>query len=177
MIILFIDREVTNYMEKVIKRNKLTEHISYYISDNTIYLFQDEYIFSEEDIKLLSKRLSLIIEQNDISYINITASEIEKRKDLYRNLGFTLSYYDVNKLNLLFKGRKDKSKYRCYGIMTKSDFLNRLMEDKKVGEKNKEESTKVVSSNSGFVSSMILLFGGIILLCYLCVEGAIYLVK
>lgn len=177
MIILFIDREVTNYMEKVIKRNKLTEHISYYISDNTIYLFQDEYNFTKEDIKLLSKRLSLIIEENDISYINITASEIEKKKDLYRDLGFTLSYYDVNKLNLLFKGRKDKTKYRCYGIMTKSDFLNELMEDKKVEDKKNEDNTKVVNSNSGFVSSMILLFGGIILLCYLCVEGAIYLVK
>ena len=50
------------------------------------------------------------------------------------------------------------------------------MEDKKVEEK-KEKDTKVINSNSGFVSNMILLFGGIILLCYLCVEGAIYLVK
>ena len=83
---------------------------------------------------------------------------------------------DVNKLNELFSDKKDKIKYRCYGIMTKSDFLNRLMEDKKVEEK-KEKDTKVINSNSGFVSNMILLFGGIILLCYLCVEGAIYLVK
>jgi hypothetical protein len=110
-------------------------------------------------------------------------------------LGFTLSYYDVNKLNELFSDKKDKIKYRCYGIMTKSDFLNRLMEDKKVEEKKEKEESltkqlyhfagsykylsilSTINSNSGFVSNMILLFGGIILLCYLCVEGAIYLVK
>lgn len=165
-------------MEKVIKRNKLTEHISYYISDNTIYLFQDEYDFTKEDIKLLSKRLSLIIEENDISYINITASEIEKKKELYKDLGFTLSYYDVNKLNLLFKGKKDKTKYRCYRVMAKKDFLIKLKEDNMAEiNKKKKDNTKKTNSNSGFVSSMVLLFGGIIFLCYLCVEGAIYLVK
>ena len=44
-------------------------------------------------------------------------------------------------------------------------------------EDNVEKHDRVINSNSGFVSNMILLFGGIILLCYLCVEGAIYLVK
>ena len=170
MIKLLIDRKVTNVMKKEIKKIKLTDNISYYISDNTIYLFQDEYNFSKDDIKIIGKKVALLIQDNDISYINITA------KSLYHDLGFTLSYYDVNKLNELFSDKKDKIKYRCYGIMTKSDFLNRLMEDKKVEEK-KEKDTKVINSNSGFVSNMILLFGGIILLCYLCVEGAIYLVK
>ena len=176
MIKLLIDRKVTNVMKKEIKKIKLTDNISYYISDNTIYLFQDEYNFSKDDIKIIGKKVALLIQDNDISYINITAMGIEDKKNLYRDLGFTLSYYDVNKLNELFSDKKDKIKYRCYGIMTKSDFLNRLMEDKKVEEK-KEKDTKVINSNSGFVSNMILLFGGIILLCYLCVEGAIYLVK
>ena len=67
--------------------------------------------------------------------------------------------------------------YKCYGIMTKSDFLNKLMEDNKVENKKEENKTEVINSNSGFVSNMLLLFGGIILLCYICVEGAIYLVK
>lgn len=80
------------------------------------------------------------------------------------------------KVTNVMKKEIKKIKYRCYGIMTKSDFLNKLMEDKKVEEK-KEKDTKVINSNSGFVSNMILLFGGIVLLCYLCVEGAIYLVK
>lgn len=163
-------------MKKEIKKIKLTEHISYYISDNTIYLFQDEYDFGDEDIKIIGKKIALLLDENDISYINITAKNIENKKSLYHDLGFTLSYYDVNKLNILFKGKKDKAMYRCYGIMTKSDFLNKLVEDKKVKEE-KEKTTKVINSNSGFVSNMILLFGGIILLCYLCVEGAIYLVK
>ena len=45
-------------MKKNIKKVKLTDHISYYISDNTIYLFQDEYNFSETDIKIIGKKLS-----------------------------------------------------------------------------------------------------------------------
>ena len=144
-------------MKKEIKKIKLTDNISYYISDNTIYLFQDEYNFSKDDIKIIGKKVALLIQDNDISYINITAKGIEDKKSLYHDLGFTLSYYDVNKLNELFSDKKDKIKYRCYGIMTKSDFLNRLMEDKKVEEK-KEKDTKVINSNSGFVSNMILLF-------------------
>lgn len=163
-------------MKKEIKKIKLTEHISYYISDNTIYLFQDEYNFSTDDIKIIGNKIALLLEDNDISYINITAKDIENKKSLYHDLGFTLSYYDVDKLNTLFNGEKDKVLYRCYGIMTKSDFLNRLVEDKKVKEE-KEKNSNVINSNSGFVSNMILLFVGIILLCYLCVEGAIYLVK
>ncbi len=68
--------------------------------------------------------------------------ELKIRKSLYHDLGFTLSYYDVNKLNELFSDKKDKIKYRCYGIMTKSDFLNRLMEDKKGGRKERKKILK-----------------------------------
>ena len=81
-------------MKKNIKKVKLTDHISYYISDNTIYLFQDEYNFSETDIKIIGKKLSLIIDENDISYINITARNIVNKKKVYQDFGFVLSYYD-----------------------------------------------------------------------------------
>ena len=141
-------------MKKEIKKIKLTDNISYYISDNTIYLFQDEYNFSKDDIKIIGKKVALLIQDNDISYINITAKGIEDKKSLYHDLGFTLSYYDVNKLNELFSDKKDKIKYRCYGIMTKSDFLNRLMEDKKVEEK-KEKDKKQLQKKYFYVCHFI----------------------
>jgi hypothetical protein len=59
MIKLLIDRKVTNVMKKEIKKIKLTDNISYYISDNTIYLFQDEYNFSKDDIKIIGKKVAL----------------------------------------------------------------------------------------------------------------------
>ena len=68
MIKLLIDRKVTNVMKKEIKKIKLTDNISYYISDNTIYLFQDEYNFSKDDIKIIGKKVALLIQDNDISY-------------------------------------------------------------------------------------------------------------
>ena len=64
-------------MKKEIKKIKLTDNISYYISDNTIYLFQDEYNFSKDDIKIIGKKVALLIQDNDISYINITAKGID----------------------------------------------------------------------------------------------------
>ena len=48
-------------MKKEIKKIKLTDNISYYISDNTIYLFQDEYNFSKDDIKIIGKKVALLI--------------------------------------------------------------------------------------------------------------------
>jgi hypothetical protein len=51
--------------------------------------------------------------------------------------------------------------------------LNSLKDDNKISSKNET----IVYSNSGFVSNVLLLFGGILLLCYFCVQGAIYLVK
>ena len=155
------------------KNIKLTEHISYCIIDSTIYLFQNNINLSEDEIEILYKKLTLIIEDNGISYINISASKIEDRKEMYQKLGFSLSYYDVNKLNMIYDGIKDKKLYRTYGIITKNDFLNSLKDDNKISSKNET----IVYSNSGFVSNVLLLFGGILLLCYFCVQGAIYLVK
>ena len=160
-------------MKKEIKKIKLTEHISYFISDNTIYLFQDEYNFSKDDIKIIGKKVALLIQDNDISYINISSKKMEDRRDFYQKLGFSLSYYDVNKLNVLYDGKKNKKDYRCYGIMTRSDFFDRI-NNSLDGDK---EDLLIVNNSSGYIYDLFLLFGGILLLCYFCVQGAIYLVR
>ncbi len=157
-----------------IKPKKLTDHITYRIIDNTIYLFQEKEDILDDELKTAFKKLSLMIDDYDIYYINISAKKIEDRKEFYQKLGFTLSYYDVNKLNKLYAGNKNKSLYKCYGIMTKKDFFDGMNESKK---NEYSENKMIVSSNSGYVSNLLLLFGGIILLCYFCIEGAIYLVK
>ncbi len=154
------------------KKIKLTEHISYSIIDNTIYLFQDNDYISNEEMEILVKRLLLVIEDNDIAYINISSRKIEDRKEFYQKLGFSLSYYDVNKLNVLYSDVKNKIDYRCYGIMTKNDFFDRINDTE-----NKNNEDIVIKDNSGYVYNLFLLFSGIILLCYFCVQGAIYLVK
>lgn len=155
------------------KNIKLTDHISYFIIDSTIYLFVNSEIIINNEMEILYKKLPLIIEDNDINYINISSKKMEDKKEFYQKLGFSLSYYDVNKLNILYEGKKNKKDYKCYGIMTKKDFLD------SIDKENKETvvSSRVINSNSGFVSNMLLLFGSIIFLCYLCVQGAIYLVK
>ena len=154
------------------KKIKLTEHISYSIIDNTIYLFQDNDYISGEEMEILVKRLLLVIEDNDIAYINISSRKIEDRKEFYQKLGFSLSYYDVNKLNVLYSDVKNKIDYRCYGIMTKKDFFDRINDTE-----NKNNEDIVIKDNSGYVYNLFLLFSGVILLCYFCVQGAIYLVK
>lgn len=154
------------------KKIKLTEHISYSIIDNTIYLFQDNDYISDEEMEIVVKRLLLVIEDNDIAYINISSRKIEDRKEFYQKLGFSLSYYDVNKLNVLYSDVKNKIDYRCYGIMTKKDFFDRINDTE-----NKNNEDIVIKDNSGYVYNLFLLFSGIILLCYFCVQGAIYLVK
>ena len=105
--------------------------------------------------------------------ITISAKKIEDRKEIYQNLGFTLSFYDVNKLNELYSNKKDKLDYKCYALITKKDFFDRK---NKKGPIIKEDKV-VVNSNGGYVNNLLLLFGGIILLCFFCVQGAILLVK
>lgn len=155
------------------KKNKLTEHISYSIVNDTIYLFQNSEYISSDEVEILEKKLALIIQDNDISYINISSKKIEYRRDFYQKLGFSLSYYDVNKLNILYKGMKNKRDYRCYGIMTRSDFFDRI-NNSFDGDK---EDLLIVNNSSGYIYDLFLLFGGILLLCYFCVQGAIYLVR
>lgn len=160
--------------KKNINREKLTDSITYHIEDTTIYLLIESNTITKEELNIVYKKLPLLLEDNELSYINISGKHLEENKTFFADLGFTLSYYDVNKLNELYKGIKNKKDYRCYGIMTKKDFVNKINEEKK--EENTKE-IKVISYNSGFVSSMLLLFGGIALLCYFCVYGAISLVK
>ena len=155
------------------KKNKLTEHISYSIVNDAIYLFQNSEYISHDEVKILEKKLALIIQDNDISYINISSKKMEDRRDFYQKLGFSLSYYDVYKLNILYKGIKNKRDYRCYGIMTRSDFFNRI-NNSLDGDK---EDLLIVNNSSGYIYDLFLLFGGILLLCYFCVQGAIYLVR
>lgn len=153
----------------------LTDHFTYQIIDNVIYLFEEAKT-SEEELQVVFKKVSLIIEDEDVAYINISTKNMEDRKEYFMNLGFSLSYYNIDKLNTLYKEKKDKKKYRCYAVMTKKDFLNinkkEVKEEKPITINKKENN-----SNKGFINSMILLFGGIIILCYLCVEGAITLIE
>lgn len=153
----------------------LTDHFTYQIIDNIIYLYEEPNT-SEEELKLLFKKVSILIEDKDISYINVSSKNLEERKEYYLDLGFSLSYYSIDKLNALYKGYRNKKDYRCYAVMTKKDFLN--INNK---ENNKEiiraEIVKENTSNKGFASSMFLLLTGIAFLCYLAVEGAITLIK
>lgn len=162
--------------KKDIKLEKLTDNINYRIIDNTIYLLLASNTIAKEELNIVYKKISLIIEDNELSYINISGKNIEDNKEFFQKLGFVLSYYDVNKLNELYKGIKDKKSYKCYGLMTKKDFFDKL-EIKEEQIDKKEENIKVTSSNSGFISNMLLLFGGIAILCYFCIYGAISLIK
>ena len=158
------------------KRNKkeekihLTDHFTYKIIGNVIYLFEN-YPVSDEEFQMMIKKVSMMLLDNDVDYVNISSKNIEKRRDYYVNLGFSLSYYSIEKLNSLYNGYEDKKAYRCYAVMTKNDFLN-------IGKKEDEEEVVVYkkcesnNSNKGFISNMFLLFGGLLFLCYLCVEIA-----
>ena len=159
--------------KKDVKWDKLNDYITYRIIDSTLYLIEKDDYINDDSWKLICKKIKLLIEDNNISYINISSKNIDKNRKIYQELGFTISYYDVNKLNMIYDGIKDKQLYRTYGIITKNDFLNSLKDDNKISSKNET----IVYSNSGFVSNVLLLFGGILLLCYFCVQGAIYLVK
>ena len=162
-----------NKKSRQVKTLKLTDHFTYSIADNIIYLFQNDIDVSLEEFKIAFRKVSLLIEDYDISYINISAKRIEDRKEFYQKLGFILSHYDVNKLNELYDGKKNKIDYKCYGIMTKRDFFERM----NMKEEYQKREVMTTRKNSGYVSSMLLLFGGIAFLCYLCVQGAILLVS
>ena len=158
----------------VIKWQALTDNISYYIKNNTIYLFQNEHNLIENEINILYKKIMLIIEDNNVSYININAKNMEKKKKVYQDMGFILSYYDINKLSEIFGCIKDKMSYRCYGIMTKSDFLNKMKEQNITVDNSKKIH---INSNKGFVSNLLLLFGGIAVLIYICIDGILMFIR
>lgn len=153
---------------------RLNDYVTYRIIDNTLYLIKQGGKIDTRDFKFLCKKIELLIEDNDIAYINISSDNMDEEMDMYKKFGFVLSKFDINKLNSIYSGINNKGLYRIYGIITKSDFLNSLSNYDEVMSSDKEE---VISSNSGFVLDLALLFGGIGLLCFFCIEGAIYLVK
>ena len=159
--------------KKDVKWDKLNDYITYRIIDSTLYLIEKDDYINDDSWKLICKKIKLLIEDNNISYINISSKNIDKNRKIYQKLGFTISYYDVNKLNVLYDGNKNKKDYRCYGIMTKKDFFDKINNK----DDNAEKHDRVINSNSGYVYNLFLLFGSIMFLCYLCVQGAIYLVK
>ena len=166
-------------MKRKIKKEEkihLTDHFTYQIIDNIIYLFEDSKS-SEEELQIVFKKVSLLIEDEDISYINISTKNMEEKKKFYTDLGFSLSYYSIDKLKELYKEKKDKKAYRCYAVMTKNDFqkINRKEEKEEIKQTTVEKEKSI--SNKGFINSMLLLFGGIIFLCYLFVEAAITIIK
>ena len=110
-----------NKKKKGNKTLKLTDHFTYSILGNTIYLFQSAMNVSLEEVRFLFKKVELLIKDENISQINISGRKIEDRKKFYQDLGFDLAYYNVNKLNELYSGKKNKIDYKCYGFMTKSD--------------------------------------------------------
>lgn len=134
--------------KKNIKIDKLTDNIAYRIIDSTIYLLLNSNTISKEELNIVYKKISLIIEDNELSYINISGKHLEQNKEFFIDLGFTLSYYDVNKLNELYAGIQDKKAYRCYGLMTKKDFFNTMKETK---EEEKNTKTKVETDRKSVV--------------------------
>ena len=160
--------------KKNIKIEKLTNNIAYRIIDSTIYLLLASNTITEEELNVVYKKVPLIMEDNELSYINISGKHIETNKAFFQELGFTLSYYDVDKLNTLYAGTKDKKTYRCYGLMTKNDLINKINEEK---IEPKQENIKVITSESGYIGDLLLLVLALGLLCYFCVQGAMYLVK
>lgn len=164
--------------KKKVEKKQLTDHFTYQVDNNVICVFQEEESISKEELFVAFRKLSLLIDDEDIAYINISSKNIEKRKELYQDLGFSLSYYSIDKLCKLFENYPNKKSYRCYAFMTKNDFLN-LNKEKKplpLKKENKKEANMELSDN-GFASNILLLVGSLILLCYLCVEWAISLIK
>ena len=158
---------------KKISSEKLTTNISYIIEDTTIYLLLSSNKITKEELYIAYKKVAILVEDNDLSYINISGKHLEENKSYFESLGFSLSYYDVNKLNTIYRGIQSKKDYKCYGLMTRKDFFDIMKEEKT----NETPQSSTVPSNAGYVSNLLLLFGGIILLCFFCIEGAIYLVK
>ncbi len=165
--------------KKKVEKVLLTDHFAYQIDNNVIYIFQEEERIPKDELLIAFKKISLLIDDEDISYVNISSKNIEKRKDLYQDLGFSLSYYSIDKLNKLYEDYPNKKAYRCYAVMTKSDFLNISKEEKTltIDKKEIKEKINIDTSDSGFVSNVLILSGGLILLCYLFAECALSLIK
>lgn len=143
---------------------KLTNHITYRIIDNILYLFLDDSV-SYDDIRFIYKKIFMIIKDKNIDYINFCTRNMACKKEMYKDLELMFLLYDVNKLNVLFNGIKNKIEYKCYGLISKKQFMEMI---------NMKDNN---NSNKGFVSNMLLLSFGLLLLCFFSIEAAIYLVN
>lgn len=162
-------------IKKKENKNELTDHFTYKVMGNIIYIFQSKEDITDEEYNIMHKKVSLIIDDEDIAYINISAKNIDKRKKFYQDKGYILSYYSIEILNKLYKNHDDKKLYRCYAFMTKNDFLNN--DNKEEKEEVIYEAVKENTSNKGFISNILLLSGGLIFFVYLCVKGIFMLIK
>ena len=81
---MFIDRKVDmNKKANKVRAKRLTDHFTYSIYDNTIYLFQSNMNVSLEEVHIMLKKVGLLVEDYDIAYINISARKIEDRKEFW----------------------------------------------------------------------------------------------
>ena len=78
--------------KKDVKWDKLNDYITYRIIDSTLYLIEKDDYINDDSWKLICKKIKLLIEDNNISYINISSKNIDKNRNIYQDLGFTISY-------------------------------------------------------------------------------------
>ena len=78
--------------KKNINIEKLTDNIAYRIEESTIYLLLSTNNITKEELNVAYKKIILLIEDNELSYINISGKHLEDNKKFFIDLGFTLSY-------------------------------------------------------------------------------------
>ena len=59
--------------KKDVKWDKLNDYITYRIIDSTLYLIEKDDYINDDSWKLICKKIKLLIEDNNISYINISS--------------------------------------------------------------------------------------------------------
>ena len=74
--------------KKNVNIEKLTENISYRIIDSTIYLLLNTSNITKEELNIAYKKIYLVIDDNELSYINVSGKNLEKNKNYYLDLGF-----------------------------------------------------------------------------------------
>ena len=76
---------------KKMSSEKLTTNISYIIEDRTIYLLLSSNKITKEELYIAYKKVAILVEDNDLSYINISGKHLEENKSYFESLGFSLS--------------------------------------------------------------------------------------
>lgn len=85
--------------KKDVKWDKLNDYITYRIIDSTLYLIEKDDYINDDSWKLICKKIKLLIEDNNISYINISSKNIDKNRKIYQKLG--LQYLIMMLINLI----------------------------------------------------------------------------